>query len=134
VDLQKLIESQGRPAERRIAADEAVAGGDSLARPAEIRQAQADRLRERIESLEKSKAVLIESIDSELTELKEELETRTRGIDAERKRAEGAAKAVGDTPGGRGRKTAEKAEEAVADPKERKPVRKSGGKDTDPNA
>jgi CHASE3 domain sensor protein len=130
VDLQKLIESQGRPAERRAAPDEA--SGDSLVRPAEIQQAQADRLRERIESLEKSKAVLLESIDSELTELKEELEARTRGIDAERKRVEGAAKAVGEAAGGKGRKAVEAAEVAAAELKEKRAVRKSGAKDSEP--
>jgi hypothetical protein len=134
VDLQKLIESQSKPAQRRLAPDDAVAGNESLNRPVELQQAQADRLKERIEGLERSKAALVESIDIELKELNAELEARTRGIQVERKRLEGPAKAAAEATGGKGKKAADDlAGPAESDPKEKKTPRKAGEKDTEPS-
>lgn len=95
MDLQKLIESQAKLAtESRFAPDERTAGTDAINRPIELQQAQADRVRNRIASLEKSRAALIESIDAELHGLRGEHEQRTCRIDTERKNLEAAAKTV----------------------------------------
>ena len=121
MDLQKLIESQAKLAtEARFTSDERTAGGDVVNRPIELQQAQADRVRDRIDSLEKSKAVLIESIDAELQELRSQHEQRTRRIETERKNLEATAKAVAAASTLRTRKAATKSAAAAAGPRTKK--------------
>ncbi|HYI49222.1 MAG TPA: hypothetical protein VEX35_12240 [Allosphingosinicella sp.] len=132
MDLQKLIESQAKLAtEAQFKPDERTAGADAVNRPVELQQAQADRVRNRIASLEKSKAALIESIDAELNELKGEHEQRTRRIKTERKNLEAAAKAVAAAAATKTKKSATKDTAAATDSEEKK-TRASSAKGAKP--
>ncbi len=132
MDLQKLIESQAKLAtEARFKPDERTAGADAINRPVELQQAQADRVKNRIDSLERSKAALIESIDAELNELRGEHEQRTRRIKTERKNLEATAKAVAAAATPRTKKAATKDTAAAADSEDKK-TRASSAKDAKP--
>lgn len=134
MDLQKLIESQAKLAtEARFTPDERTTGADVVNRPIELQQAQADRVRDRIDSLEKSKAVLIESIDAELQELRGEHEQRARKIAADRKNMEAAARAVAAAAATPRTKKAATKDTAADTNSEGKKTRASSAKDAKPS-
>jgi hypothetical protein len=85
MDLDQLIKQRDQmvaEAEKMLQGKGAAA---ALDRPIEIQEAQASRVEGRIASLEAVKADLAKSIDTELKDLKADLDQRRRKIDLDRK-------------------------------------------------
>jgi len=116
VDLAKLIESQAKLAtESGASPDDAGTAAAALRRPVELQQAQADRVRNRIASLETSRAALVDSIDAELKALKADLDARESQIKAVGKQLDGAGKALPASPPAPPRKVERQGFAAAAD-------------------
>jgi hypothetical protein len=65
---------------------------DSLQRPLELQQQQAQRLEERIAALEDEKVAVAARIDAELSDLKSELEARRKQMGADQQSPLGVTK------------------------------------------
>ena len=98
MDLEQLIKQRDELVAEAEKVLEGRSAAQALDRPIELQEAQATRVEERIVSLEAARAELAKSIDSELKELKVDLEQRRRKIDFDRKEFEKRAATGGELP------------------------------------
>jgi hypothetical protein len=134
VDFAKLIEQRDKlmaDVTARLQARDAPAG--TALPSADVQQAQAARVAERIRSLEQRKAEMVARIDAELKELKAEHAVRTRKPDADPKTlaaVAGKAAARAAPKAKAAPKAAAKKTAAAAPPKARKAARGASAKRT----
>jgi len=98
MDLEQLIKQRDELVAEAEKVLEGRQGAHALDRPIELQEAQAARIEGRIVSLEAARAELAKSIDSELQDLKLDLEQRRRKIDLDRKEFEKRAASGGESP------------------------------------
>ncbi len=85
MDLAKLIAQRDKfVADAAAALDRRGLPADATNQPRDLQSEQAERIRQRIEGLERRKRELVASIDTELAELKRDLKAREQKTKAER--------------------------------------------------